>query len=140
MHNVETGLNRSRTALNLVGGLMLVGFLTGCWEVNTYVKVDTSCPSPSGTRIPIKDEEAGLCYARAPLTAPLDAYGALNTANNNQPITDHSHFCNVGTQPCKSTPGTCLQGGMYKPCKTYFTPDSGNPNNGSCSCGCPPAQ
>lgn len=132
-------LNLARTGNSLVGGLMLAGLLTACWEVNTYVKVDT-CPPGSVRNTSDSSDEPGACYATPPLTSATDAYNALNTANNNQPITDHTHTCNVGTRKCKSSPGTCLVGGVYKACKTYFTPDTGGGGlTGNCICGCPPS-
>jgi hypothetical protein len=140
MRNLAKQLKLNRAMSSLVGSLMLVGLLGACNTVT--VTVDT-CP-PGSVRnissINTPPDEPGACNSTPLLTSPTDAYNALNTANNNLPITDHNHTCNVGTRKCKSSPGTCLVGGVYKPCKTYFTPDvPPNGLTGNCNCGCPPA-
>ena len=137
MTSLMLGLESKRTTTLLIGCLM-AALLGGCKFVEVFVQVDT-CPTSTGTRVvtaggPPADE--GGCQSMQ-LTSAVDAYGALNTANNNQPITDHNHLCNAGTWKCKSSPGSCLMGGLWKPCKTYFSPTSGN--NGNCACNCPPS-
>ena len=137
-----TGLNKKRATTTIVGAVIMVGLLEGCTSpfVDVAVKVDT-CPPSTGTRVvssgsPPEGVDGG-CRSTLPLTSPTDAFGALNTANNNQPITDHTHLCNTCTWMCQASPGSCYMGGQWKACKTYFTPTSGN--NGNCACNCPPS-
>lgn len=131
MRNLPQRLNLARTAWSLVGGLLLAGLLTACWEVNTYVKVDT-CP-PGATRTPIPPIEGGGCNQGPVLTSATDAYGAyIANTSPPQPITDHTHFCNAGTNKCASSPGTCQR----KPCVVKFTPDSPGAMTGACICAC----
>lgn len=131
MRNLPQRFNLTRTACSLVGGLLLAGLLTACWEVNTYVKVDT-CP-PGATRISTDPPDAGACTNGPILTAPANANGAY-IANTSPPqqITDDLHSCNIGTRKCALSPGTCQR----KPCWTKFTPDSPGAMTGACSCSC----
>jgi hypothetical protein len=136
MGNLPQRFNLARTACSLVGGLLLAGLLTACWEVNTYVKVDT-CP-PGATRTPIPQEGGGGgCILGPVLTAPVDANGAYiaGTSPPQQiPMTDHSYTCNAdGTsRRCALSPGSCA----FKPCWTKFTPDTPGAKTGACACIC----
>jgi hypothetical protein len=138
MTSLMLEFNNKRPMTLLIGGCFLAVCLGGCKFVEVQVQVDT-CPTSMGSRVVSgggPPNEEGGCQTML-LTAAADAYGALNTANNNQPITDHNHLCNANTWKCKSSPGSCYMGGLWKPCKTYFTPTSGN--NGNCACNCPPS-
>jgi hypothetical protein len=142
MTRLLIGLNKKSAQKIVVGTLLMIGLLEGCTHpfIDVSVKVDT-CPPSTGTRVvstgsPPEGVDGG-CRSTMPLTTATDAFGALNAANSNQPITDHVHLCNAGTWMCQASPGSCFMGGQWKLCKTYFAPTTGN--NGNCACNCPPA-
>lgn len=139
MRNLPQRLNLARTACSLIGGLLLAGVLTACWEVNTYVKVGTCAPG-SVRIISDPDDGAGACRPTSALQNPTDANlynNAMNTSTG-LAITDHVHMCNANTFMCQSNPGTKLCGGTYKPCKTRYTPTVPPDGlTGNCICGCP---
>jgi len=133
MRSLRQLFKLKKTAWSLIGGLMLIGLLGACTQVQ--VTVDT-CP-PGATRTSITSiPDAGACTNGPKLLVPADASGAYiaNTTNPPQqiPLTDHSYTCNAGTWRCASNPGTCV----FKPCWTKFTPDSPGAKTGACTCEC----
>lgn len=140
MRNLAKQLKLNSATWSLVGGLMLLGLLGACTEVQ--VTLDT-CATRTGVGTPLPPDGAGACRAPVLLTGPKDPNvndtNAVNTAKSNQYITDHNHQCKKDQYMCQPSPGTALCGGVNKPCKTFFTPDV-SPDGliGTCVCGsCP---
>jgi hypothetical protein len=134
-------LDFNGTVWNLGVSLLLAGLLGGCSEpfVNVIVQVDTCQAGGMGKQFG-EPSPPGACQPTAVLTVPTDPNlfnaGYFNTATRTI-LDDHDHRCNTGgtNKICKSSPGSTMCGGVFKTCKTRFTPTSGN--NGTCTCGCP---
>lgn len=114
----------------LAGGLLLAGLLGACTEVQ--VTVDT-CQTRTGSSF--SGDPVGTCNQGILLVADTDAAGfwIRSTPPTQIPLTDHSYLCHATGYKCQPTPGTC----QFKPCKTWFTPDSAGAKIGTCNCGCP---
>jgi hypothetical protein len=121
--------NLARSIYSLVGGLLLTGLLTACWEVNTYVQVENTC-SPGSPRV-IPSPEPGACSVINPYTGPLlpanykvckDVTGATITCTGNE-------NCTSGNR-CNDAPGSQNR----KVCKTVWTQSAAGSMNGACNC------
>lgn len=130
MRNLPQRLNLARTACSLIGGLLLAGLLTACWEVNTYVKVDT-CPPGSVRIINDGDPGAGACSVMNPYTGPLlpQNYKVCKDFNNvTIPCTGNENC--TGPNRCNNSPGNENR----KICKTVWKQSAAGSMDGTCNC------
>jgi hypothetical protein len=123
------GLNNKSAMTLLIGALLLTGVLGGCSDV--FVKVDTSCPPATGTRVltvGTQPEVDGACFVGSSYNGQAAGFWHMALKRT---ITAGEDFNCVGpSKKCPGTPGTCTGG----TCKSRYYPLTAT--TGSCNCGC----
>lgn len=129
MRNLAKQLKLNSATWSLVGGLMLVGLLGACTEVQ--VTVDT-CATRTGGGTPLPPIEPGGCAAGVPYTGTIPSGTICKNTSGTIITCPANATCSSGSMKCPSLPGTCAN---RTPCKTTWTESTHGSTSGTCVCG-----
>jgi hypothetical protein len=123
MEDMMKQLSRSfRFDAGMFAAILLAVLMAAC------IKVNVQC-APGGQG---GQDDGGAPGACSPMSYQGTAAGFYNTATSSTIPTPTTLVC-VSSTKCKPIAGKC--GFTQTPCKSTFTPTTGN--EGTCSCGCP---